>query len=191
MEESDVGRTADLITEMQSWSEDDWLLMRYHYPEVVARFAALLRDGPPRESEKTTPDFVEDPRPSSDSQSARDLVWGFATQFEHMTAMQASGRLDVVMGLLTEKLGTPAPQPEGPAPLSELRQDSAPVLQLRRDVRWLEDRGFRGQTRVSDFSTAEMVGLTLPEFKSLSTQTRQRFENRAYTALRTLNGGER
>lgn len=105
MEESDVSRASNLLNRIQSWTEEDWLLLRHHYPEDVARFAALLRDGPPRESEKTTPEFVEDPRPSSDSQSARDLVWGFATQFEHMTAMQASARLDVVLGLLTEKLG--------------------------------------------------------------------------------------
>lgn len=155
-----------------------------HVVAVVRRDRAVL--GTPAE-----PEFVEDSRPSSDSRSARDLVWNFASKFEYMTATQASARLDVVLGLLTEKLGTPAPQPEGPAPLSELRQDSAPMLQLRRDVRWLEDRGFRGQTRVSDFSTAEMVGLMLPEFKSLSTQTRQKFEDRAYTALRTLNGGGR
>lgn len=80
---------------------------------------------------------------------------------------------------------------EGPAPLSELRQDSAPMLQLRRDVKWLEDRGHLGVTNISNDAVAEMVGLTTREFFDLTLKTRQRFENRAYTALRALNGGAR
>lgn len=87
----------------------------------------------------------------------------------------------------------PAPQPEDLAsvPATELDRDSAPVLQLRRDVKWLRDRGVTGQVSMIPSTIAEMVGLDVSEYAALTLRTRQKFENRAYTALRTLNGGGR
>jgi hypothetical protein len=89
------------------------------------------------------------------------------------------------------RVGLAVTATEGPAPLSELRQDSVGMLQLRRDAKWLEDRGVRGQVSLLPHTLAEMVGLDVNEFLTLTLKTRQKFENRAYTALRALNGGAR
>lgn len=232
MEESDVSRASNLLTKMQSWTEEDWILLRHHYPEDVARFAALLRDGPPRESEGPE-DTALPENPAAPTQTAhlsttqvemmaKDVHQSALDSREHelaaealksrgtgyMTATEvvtfarkaaAAAARDAVLrwrDVLTRDwpaldLEAKPAAAESPAPLPELRQDSAPMLQLRRDVRWLDDHGFRGQTRVSNFSLAEMVGLEQREFEALSLKTRQKFENRAYTALRTLNGGGR
>jgi hypothetical protein len=150
---------------------------------VVAR--ARTEDPTPT-SENTRPRTTDDLEPPLPEHPPRHLVWNFASKFEYMTALQASARLDVVMGLLAEKL-----RAQDPPPRVELAADSAPMLQLRRDVVWLRDRGVVGQTSLLSHTLAEMVGLEVLEFESLTLRTRQKFENRAYTALRTLNGGAR
>lgn len=210
-----MSRASNLVQKMLSWTETDWLLLRHHYPEDVARFAVLLMDGPPRESEGP-----EDPGAGTDDTRVCDgECWRGRPMVSEVSSLVSAHRdygatdpsvhlsqtVQLVFDLFRGRAETVTeaardarpgesdrdPVVEGPAPLSELPSGSAPMLQLRRDVQWLRDRGCRGQSLVSRFTIAEMVGLGHCEFDSLSAPTRQKFENRAYTALRTLNGGAR